>query len=235
MNVLPVNHHAGQNLSDCELNKLREELKNLSEKERRFYRFWKRIFDVVFSAAAMVVLSPCFLVLIVLIFLDDPTGSPIYAQTRIGRKGKPFRLYKFRTMVMGADQMISELREQNETDGPVFKMKNDPRVTRLGKYLRKTSLDELPQFWNVIRGDMTLVGPRPPLPQEVEYYNEYHRLRLMVTPGLTCYWQTMEQRNSISFEDWVDLDIRYIRERSFLLDLKLILRTIKVMIEGQGE
>lgn len=222
-------------MSDSELNTLRSELVSLSDRERRYYWAAKRTFDVIFSAAALLLLSPVYLLLSLLIFCDDPHGSPIYTQTRIGRKGHPFKLYKFRSMVVGAEKMRDQLLDLDEADGPAFKIKNDPRITRLGKYIRMTSLDELPQFWNVLKGDMTLVGPRPPLPEEVEQYSEYHRLRLLVTPGLTCYWQIRTDRHSICFDDWVALDIQYIRDRSFLLDLKLILLTIKAMAAGQGE
>ena len=128
-----------------------------------------------------------------------------------------------------------QLHIYNEKDGPAFKIEDDPRLTRVGHFIRKTSLDELPQFWNVLKGDMTIVGPRPPLPEEVAQYNRYHRLRLLVAPGLTCYWQTQPNRDAVSFDEWVAMDIQYIRDRNFLLDLKLILRTVLIMFSGQGE
>lgn len=232
--LLNHNNTASQSEAQLDLDALHKQLLQLSGKERRGYWIVKRIFDILFSAAALICLSPLYLLLSVLIYLDDPHGSPIYSQIRLGRKGKPFRFYKFRSMVVNADQMLDELKEQNEKDGPVFKMSEDPRITRLGRFLRKFSLDELPQFWNVLKGDMSVVGPRPALPEEVQKYTKYQLERLLVTPGLTCYWQTKENRDSISFEEWVDLDIQYIRERSFLLDLKLILRTFKVLFTGQG-
>ena len=213
---------------------LHMQLVRLSGRERRAYWMAKRTFDICFSTAALILLSPVFLVFSVMIWLDDPHGCPIYSQTRIGRRGKPFRLYKFRSMVVDADQMLENLRSSNEKDGPVFKIKNDPRITRMGKFLRRTSLDELPQFWNVLKGDMSIVGPRPPLPREVEQYSPYQMDRLLVTPGITCYWQTRKNRDNLSFQDWVDLDIRYIQERSMLVDLKLILLTIKVVLTGEG-
>ena len=213
---------------------LHEALVRLSGREKSGYWMVKRTFDIVFSALAMILLSPVYLMLSLMIFLDDPHGSPIYVQERIGRKGKPFRFYKFRTMVVEADQMLDSLKDCNEKDGPAFKIKNDPRITRVGRFLRRTSLDELPQFWNVLRGDMSIVGPRPPLPREVELYTGYQMDRLLVTPGLTCYWQTRKTRDDISFDDWVALDIRYILERSFMLDLKLILLTVKVVLTGEG-
>jgi len=226
---------AGLPEPDIDLDALQEELAPLSDKHRRYYWAFKRIFDVVFSAAVLIFLSPLYLVLSALIFIDDPHGSPIYAQTRIGRKGRPFRIYKFRTMIIGAEKLRAGLQDQNEKQGPAFKIRNDPRVTRVGRFLRRTSLDELPQFWNVLKGDMTIVGPRPPLPDEVAQYNRYHRLRQLITPGLTCYWQIQENRDRIAFDDWVAMDIQYIRDRNFLLDLKLILQTIRVVLTGQGE
>ncbi len=221
--------------SVLDFDQLHEQLVRLSGRERQVYWLVKRIFDIVFSIIALICLSPVFLILAILIYVDDPHGSPIYPQTRVGRKGKLFRFYKFRTMVVGADQMLADLQGYNEKDGPVFKIKNDPRITRVGKFLRRTSLDELPQFWNVLKGDMSLVGPRPALPEEVEQYSRYQKERLLVTPGLTCYWQTKHNRDQISFDDWVDMDIQYILNRSFLLDLKLILLTVKVVLTGEGE
>ena len=143
-------------------------------------------------------------------------------------------MYKFRTMRANADQMIEELAKQNEMDGPVFKIKEDPRITRVGKYLRKLSLDELMQFFNVLKGDMTLVGPRPPLPREVQYYTDYQRLRLLVTPGLTCTWQISKNRNDIPFEQWVEMDIEYIQTRTYRNDLKIMLKTPIVMLTATG-
>lgn len=226
---------AGLPEPDIDLDALHAELAPLSDKHRRYYWACKRIFDIIFSTAVLFFLSPLYLVLSLLIFLDDPHGSPIYVQTRIGRKGRPFRIYKFRTMIVGAEKLRPGLQDLNEKQGPAFKIKNDPRVTRVGRFLRRTSLDELPQFWNVLRGDMTIVGPRPPLPDEVAQYNRYHRLRQLITPGLTCYWQIQKDRDSIAFDDWVAMDIQYIRDRNFLLDLKLILQTIWVVLTGQGE
>lgn len=220
---------------DIDLDALWEELLRQSDQQR--WKYWraKRIFDIIFSAMALLLLSPIFLLLALAILIDDPHGSPIYVQTRIGRDGRPFRFYKFRSMVDGADEMRHQLHIYNEKDGPAFKIEDDPRLTRVGHFIRKTSLDELPQFWNVLKGDMTIVGPRPPLPEEVAQYNRYHRLRLLVAPGLTCYWQTQPNRDAVSFDEWVALDIQYIRDRNFLLDLKLILRTVLIMFSGQGE
>lgn len=220
---------------DIDIDALRAELIDLSDRRRRGYWMVKRTFDIIFSTCVLVGLSPLYAALALAIFIDDPHGSPIYAQTRIGRKARPFKFYKFRSMVVGADKMLDQLQELNEKEGPAFKIKNDPRITRIGRFIRRTSLDELPQFWNVLKGDMTIVGPRPPLPQEVAQYNRYHKLRQIVTPGLTCYWQTCPNRDAVSFDEWIAMDIQYIQDRNFLLDLKLILRTVKVMFTGQGE
>ncbi len=201
----------------------------------RIYEIVKRIFDIVSSATAIVVLSPLLLVIALIIYIDDPHGSPFYSQERVGLDGKTFRFWKFRSMVVDADKMLERLKEQNEKDGPVFKIKNDPRITRIGRFIRKTSIDELPQLWNVLKGDMSVVGPRPALPKEVQQYDDYQRQRLLVTPGLTCYWQASDHRDVIGFDQWVDLDIQYIKDRSLWLDVKLIFRTLKVVFTGQGQ
>lgn len=219
---------------DCKV--FSPDAQNASPSSLRRYLINKRIFDIVFSLAVLILLSPVYLILALLIVLDDPHAGPIYAQTRVGKDGKPFRFYKFRTMVKDADRMLDSLLDLNEKrGGPAFKIKDDPRITRVGRFLRKTSLDELPQFFNVLKGDMSVVGPRPPLPHEVAQYSPYHMQRLSVTPGLTCYWQTRKNRDAIQFEDWVEMDLQYIREQSYLLDLKLILLTVKVVTTGQGQ
>ena len=215
------------------------DMKTMQELEERStgrygYRFLKRSLDVIFSFLAIVVLSPFLLVLSLVIFLDDPHGSPLYHQLRVGKNGKFFKFWKFRSMVVNAEELLESLKEQNEKDGPVFKMKNDPRVTRIGRFIRKTSIDELAQLWNVLKGDMSLVGPRPALPREVEKYSEYERLRLLAKPGLTCYWQVKERRDEIAFDEWLEMDIQYIRDSNIWLDLKLIFQTVKVVLTGQG-
>jgi len=174
------------------------------------------------------------IVIALVIVIDDPSAGPFYKQIRVGRHGKEFYMYKFRTMRAGADKMLEELKARNEMDGPVFKIKDDPRITRIGKYLRKLSLDELMQFFNVLKGEMTLVGPRPPLPGEVEHYTDYQRLRLLVTPGITCTWQISKNRNDIPFEQWVEMDIEYIQTRTFPNDLKIMLETPIVMLTATG-
>lgn len=155
-------------------------------------------------------------------------------QKRVGLNGKVFRFYKFRSMIVNAESLLNELKDKNEKDGPVFKIKNDPRITRIGKFIRRTSIDELPQLFNILKGDMSFVGPRPALPKEVEQYSPYHRQRLLVKPGLTCYWQASSERDDISFDEWMTLDIKYIMNQSFRLDIKLIFKTFKVVFTGQG-
>jgi lipopolysaccharide/colanic/teichoic acid biosynthesis glycosyltransferase len=164
----------------------------------------------------------------VLIKLDSK-GPVFFKQDRCGKDGKIFGMLKFRSMVMDAEEKLEELMDKNEQSGPVFKIKDDPRITKIGKFIRKTSIDELPQLFNILAGDMSIVGPRPPIPREVEQYDAYQRLRLTVKPGLTCYWQVMG-RNSIGFDEWVELDVKYIQERNFWLDLKLIFKTFKVLV-----
>ncbi len=195
----------------------------------------KRVFDVVFAGLALIVLSPVLLIIALIIFMDDPHGSPIYVSKRMGKNGRIFDFYKFRSMCVNAEKQLGELMNLNEADGPAFKIKDDPRITRFGRFIRKTSIDELPQLWNVIKGDMSIVGPRPPIPREVEQYDEKQMQRLKVVPGLTCYWQIQPARNSLSFQEWMDLDLKYIRERSFRVDLKIILKTAWVMVRGEGE
>lgn len=204
-------------------------------KDRKVYWFFKRLQDIVFSGIGLVVLAPVLLLIALLIVLDDPKGSPIFSQKRCGRKGKEFNFYKFRSMYVDAESKLEELLEQNEMEGPAFKIKDDPRITRLGKILRKTGLDELPQLVNILKGDMSIVGPRPPLPREVALYNEYQKQRLIVTPGLTCYWQIQPHRNDLTFDEWMDLDVKYIYERSFWVDWRIILGTVRTVLEGRGE
>lgn len=194
------------------------------------YRFIKRLFDVVASSVAVVILSPVFLIIAIAIKINDPAGPVFYTQTRVGKDGKPFKMFKFRSMVTNADELLERLRDQNEVEGAMFKMKDDPRITKVGKFIRKYSLDELPQLLNVVGGSMSIVGPRPPLPFEVEEYTDYDRQRLMVKPGATGMWQ-VGGRNALSFDQMVELDLTYINERSVWLDLKIMFETVKVMIK----
>lgn len=199
------------------------------------YWRWRRIQDVVLSVLALSVLWLPMLLMALFIVIDSPGASPIFAQTRIGRDGKPFTLYKFRSMRPHAEKELAELLPYNEMDGPVFKIKNDPRITRVGRFIRRSSIDELPQLFNVLRGDMSIVGPRPGTPREVEQYDDYARQRLIVTPGLSCYWQIQPDRNKLSFEAWMELDVKYIQERSFLTDWKIIFATLGAVLGMNGE
>lgn len=199
------------------------------------YWRWRRIQDVVLSILALSVLWLPMLLMALFIVIDSPGASPIFAQTRIGRDGKPFTLYKFRSMRPHAEKELAELLPYNEMDGPVFKIKNDPRITRVGRFIRRSSIDELPQLFNVLRGDMSIVGPRPGTPREVAQYDDYARQRLIVTPGLSCYWQIQPDRNKLSFEEWMELDVKYIQERSFLTDWKIIFATLGAVLGMNGE
>ena len=202
------------------------------QKERRGYEFAKRVFDVVSSLLALIVFSPLMGITALAIKLEDG-GSPIFAQTRVGKDGKFFRMYKFRSMCEDAEKKLKELQDRNEADGLAFKMSNDPRVTRVGAFIRKTSIDELPQLFNIFKGNMSVVGPRPPLGYEVMQYDDYQMQRLSVKPGLTCYWQC-SGRSDVSFDEWMELDIKYIRERSFFKDIEIIFRTIPAVLFHKG-
>lgn len=201
---------------------------------KRGYWILRRGQDILFSSLALIVLAVPMLVIALVIYIDDPKGSPIFVQERCGRNGKVFRFYKFRSMCVDAESKLNNLLEKNEMDGPAFKLKDDPRITRVGRVLRKTSLDELPQLLNVFKGDMSIIGPRPPLPREVAKYTPYQRQRLYVQPGLSCYWQVQPNRNDISFDEWVEMDIQYIRDRSFLVDWKITFMTVKAMLRREG-
>lgn len=201
--------------------------------KKKFWRI-KRIIDICIAIGGILMFSVPMLIIVSVIFISQPSKSPIYAQDRMGRHGKVFKLYKFRTMVPGADKMVEDLKKYNEMDGPVFKIKEDPRITKFGGFLRRTSLDELPQFFNVIKGDMAVIGPRPPIPREVEQYTEYQKLRLTVTPGITCLWQVQPNRNDLSFDEWVNLDIAYILNRTIWLDIQIMFKTAWVMFRGEG-
>lgn len=200
-------------------------------------KYWqlRRLQDIVFSTLAIAVLWPFMLLIALIIVVDSPGASPIFSQTRVGRDGKEFTFYKFRSMIPGAEHQLEELLPKNEMQGPVFKIKEDPRMTRVGRFIRKCSIDELPQLYNVLRGDMSIVGPRPGLPREVAQYDTYAMQRLIVTPGLTCYWQIQPNRNQLSFDEWLELDLKYIKERSFLTDWKIIFATFAAVIRMTGE
>ena len=200
--------------------------------KKRTYHIVKRIFDLIASLCGLIILSPLFLVVALLIKCEDH-GPVFYKQKRVGKDQREFDMFKFRSMHVDADKRLTELKEQNEVDGPMFKMKNDPRITKIGHFIRKTSIDELPQLFNVVRGDMSLVGPRPPLPREVANYSKYDLQRLWVIPGITWLWQATE-RNNVGFEEMVELDLEYIKKRSLLFDVKIILLTIVAIIHPNG-
>lgn len=203
-------------------------------KTRQAYAFAKRTMDLMCSLAALIMLAVPMALIALIIYIDSPKASPIFVQQRVGKDGKIFNLYKFRSMIPQAEQHLEELLDQNEMDGPVFKIKQDPRITRVGRVIRKTSIDELPQLFNIIKGDMSIVGPRPALPREVEQYGEREKQRLRVKPGLTCYWQIQPERNTLSFEEWLSLDLQYIEERSIKKDWQIIFKTIGVVLHADG-
>ncbi|EOR23319.1 priming glycosyltransferase [Niallia nealsonii AAU1] len=205
-----------------------EKKKNISVNTARSYLVMKRAIDIIGSFCGLVVLSLLFVIIALLIKLEDPKGKIFFKQLRVGKDGKEFYMYKFRSMASDAEERLKELLALNEVSGAMFKMKDDPRVTKMGKFIRKTSLDELPQLFNVLRGDMSLVGPRPPLPREVEEYSAYDKQRLLVTPGCTGLWQ-VSGRSNVGFEEMVELDLRYIKERTLLFDIKIILKTISLL------
>ena len=209
---------------------------NLEQKEglfreqiqmRRGYCFFKRIMDIVCSLIGLIVLSPIFLIVALAIKIESK-GSIVFIQERVRENGLTFKMYKFRSMVENAEVLKEDLSDKNEMNGPMFKIKEDPRVTKIGKFIRKTSIDELPQLVNVLKGEMSLVGPRPSLPSEVMNFEEWMMKRLGVKPGLTCYWQ-VSGRNDIEFKEWMELDVKYVEERSTLVDIKLIFKTIFVL------
>ena len=204
------------------------DLENIQTNNSIFYIVSKRIIDIIGSLAGLIFLSPLFLIVAILIKLEDPKGKVFFSQERNGKYPATFKMYKFRSMVHNAEELLEKLKDQNEHTGPVFKMQEDPRITRVGKFIRKTSIDELPQLFNVLMGDMSLVGPRPPIPREVEQYTTYQMQRLGVKPGLTCLWQ-VGGRNSVDYDGWVELDIEYIQKRSLWLDIKLIIKTVFVL------
>ena len=203
--------------------------------EHRAYWCVRRAQDIFFSLLALVVLSPLMLLTCIAVWIDSPGASPVFSQLRVGRNGKLFRLYKFRSMCPNAESKLNDLLQDNEMDGPVFKMKDDPRITRVGHFIRKTSIDELPQLVNILKGDMSIVGPRPALPREVAQYTPYEWQRLYVTPGLSCYWLIAPHRNQLSFDEWMALDVKYVKERSFLVDWKIIFATFRAVLFGHGE
>lgn len=201
------------------------------EKSTSYY-ITKRIVDFLGALFGIIALSPLIIITAIAVKLDSK-GPILFAQKRVGQNGRIFHMYKFRSMVTNAEELLHKLKDKNEMTGPMFKMKNDPRITRVGKFIRKTSIDELPQLFNVLKGEMSLVGPRPNLSREVEKFTERQKIKLLAKPGLTCYWQVMG-RNDIDFEEWMELDIKYVKERNIWIDIALILKTVRVLFGDEG-
>lgn len=198
-----------------------------AQNQRYVYRFFKRMLDIVASVIGLIVLSPVFLIVSLAIKAED-RGPIFYSQVRLGKGQRPFKMYKFRSMVVDADKKLEKLLKQNEVEGAMFKMKEDPRITKVGRFTRKHSLDELPQLWNVLTGDMSLVGPRPPLEREVADYSEYDKQRLIVKPGCTGLWQ-VTARNDVDFGGMVKLDLNYIENSGILFDCVILLKTVAII------
>ncbi|WP_195952669.1 sugar transferase [Clostridium saudiense] len=206
---------------------IRVEFDNIDENKKRIYEISKRAIDIIGAGSGLLLLSPVIAIVACAVKFTSK-GTVFFSQKRVGKNGELFDMYKFRSMVVNAEELKEKLAHQNEMSGPMFKMKDDPRVTKVGKFIRKTSLDELPQLWNVLKGDMSLVGPRPSLPKEVAQFEKWMYKRLSVKPGLTCFWQ-VSGRNNIDFEDWMKLDIKYVDERNIWIDIKLIFKTVLVL------
>ncbi len=201
-------------------------------KKKPFYSFIKRLIDFIGALLGIILLSWLFVILAILVKCTSK-GPVFYVSQRVGKNGKLFRFYKFRSMRVGADDELGRLLQYNETKGITFKMKDDPRVTKFGKFLRKTSLDELPQFFNILNGSMSIVGPRPATPREVEQYDDYQRQRLMVKQGLTCIWQCSGRSNT-TFEEQINMDLTYINKRGFFYDIWLVIKTFFAVLFGKG-
>ncbi|KQU26993.1 multidrug MFS transporter [Bacillus sp. Leaf75] len=200
---------------------------------KKGYLFSKRCIDILGALAGLLLLAIVFMIVSLLIKIEDPKGSIFFSQKRVGKNGKEFNMYKFRSMVSDAEAKLAELLQQNEATGAMFKMKNDPRVTKIGRFIRKTSIDELPQLLNVLKGDMSLVGPRPPLLREVSEYTEYQKQRLLVTPGCTGLWQ-VSGRSNVGFEEMVELDLTYMTTRSLITDITIICRTVFLLFGSKN-
>lgn len=223
-----------QTVENCGSPALHDEQKNYQPPAPKpVYEVCKRIFDIVMSVFALIVLSPVFLITAIAIKREDG-GKVFFGQTRLTKGGKEFTMYKFRSMCPDAEAKLASLMDKNEMKGPAFKIEDDPRITKVGRFIRKTSIDELPQLINIIMGDMTIIGPRPPLPREVAQYTPYQMHRLDVKTGLACYHECEGRSEDKDFDKWVESDLKYIRERSMLTDLKVIFMTIKVVLTGEG-
>ena len=205
----------------------------VAPKKKPVYEFFKRFFDLTLSLIAMIPFALIYVCVAIAVKIEDG-GPVIYSSVRYTKGGKAFKMYKFRSMYPDADKRLEELLSQNEMKGPAFKMQNDPRITKVGKILRKTSIDELPQLLNIIMGDMSIIGPRPPLPREVVQYTPYQMHRLDVITGLACYHECLGRSDSDSFDAWVEQDLKYIRERGMLTDIKILLLMVKAVLSGRG-
>ena len=199
----------------------------------RYYFVIKRLMDIIGAICGLLIFALLFCLIAILIKLESPKEAIIFKQTRVGKDGKEFCMYKFRSMCSNAEEKLGELLKYNEVEGPMFKMKDDPRVTRVGRFIRKHSIDEFPQLLNVLKGDMSLVGPRPPLPREVAGYTAYDKQRLTVVPGCTGLWQ-VSGRNNLSFDQMVEFDINYIENVSFVNDIKILCKTVGVVFEADN-
>ena len=198
---------------------------------KRGYFEIKRFVDIVGAISSFLILAPIFVIIVILIKIESPKESVFFKQVRIGKDGKEFYMFKFRSMCYNAEEKLEELLKQNEIEGAMFKIKDDPRITKVGRFIRRRSLDEFPQLWNVLKGDMSLVGPRPPLPREVIEYTEYDKQRLIVIPGCTGLWQ-ISGRSNLSFKDMVELDLQYIRNVSTINDIKILFKTVGVVLKA---
>ena len=207
-------------------------MQEVYKSKSKIYLYAKRFFDIFLAGIALVILSPIFIITAVAIKIED-NGPAFFTQARAGKNMQPFKMYKFRSMYVNADAKLKELMESNEQTGHAFKIKNDPRITKVGKVIRRLSIDELPQLINIVKGDMSIVGPRPILVFQMEECDEYDRQRLIVQPGLTCYWQ-ISGRANIKWDQWVELDLKYIREMSLWTDLKMIVKTVPAIFTGDG-
>jgi len=201
-------------------------------KKKLGYFIIKRIIDIIGAFSGIVLISPVMIIVAIWVKLDSK-GPVFFAQDRVGRNGKKFIMYKFRSMCSDAECLLGKLKNENEMSGPMFKMKDDPRITNSGKFIRKTSIDELPQLFNILKGDMSLVGPRPSLPKEVVQFTPFQKRRLVAKPGLTCYWQ-VNGRSDVSFEEWMEMDVEYIKDRNTWLDIILIFKTVGVLFGDDG-
>ncbi|MGH4049863.1 MAG: sugar transferase [Clostridium sp.] len=220
-------------MQELERNSRVSQVEITSEYDKNVVYFMiKRIIDIIGALCGIILMSPVLIVVSIWIKLDSK-GPVFFGQNRVGQDYKRFKMYKFRSMCTDAECLLEKLRCDNEMSGPMFKIKEDPRVTKIGKFIRRTSIDELPQLFNILKGEMSLVGPRPSLPKEVAQFTSFQKLRLIAKPGLTCYWQ-VRGRSDIEFEEWMEMDVEYIEERSTWVDIKLIFKTVGVLFGDEG-